>query len=165
MTQIFTSLFRLDAWFVKDKRKDLNKCYNAFLCTQLEVLVETLMGFSSSSVSTRPPSAENGDKNRWHLFNIGLIRNRFLIFFSSVCVEGISVISWEKNFIEIRLLQPDGSVATSPFSHSQHHPSSAHSPSLLSFRCHFVWYTGVRAGEERRQRFGLVGHLLYHTFV
>lgn len=39
------------------------------------------MGFSSSSVSARPPLAENGAKNRWHLFNIGLIHNRFLFFF------------------------------------------------------------------------------------
>lgn len=51
------------------------------------------------------------------------------------------MISWENISIES---VSSSQMAVRLLSRSQHLPSSAHSPPLLSFKRHFVWYTGAR---------------------
>lgn len=56
-----------------------------------------------------------------------------------------------EEFIEMRVLQPDGSASTSLFSLPAP-PLICSLSSLLSFKCHFVWYTGVRTWEDLQGR-------------
>lgn len=73
-----------------------------------------------------------------------------------------------EEFIEMRVLQPDGSASTSLFSLPPCLPAPpliCSLSSLLSFKCHFVWDTGVRTWEDlQRQRLRPVRRLLYHLF-
>lgn len=101
------------------------------------------------------------DKRRIFIYIYNSLIHYRVHIFSTVCLEDIPLISWEK----YSLKSASSSQMAWQLTQSQYLPLSARTPLLLSFKCHFVWYTGVRAREECRQRFGLVRHLLYHIFV